>query len=143
MFTQKCFIRKNTPELREKLKNLGIRHNCFDDNEGEWLASNYGMFISVFPGFENLHDEDIDCGENEELFLAIAAIRNDSDKNQWFVHNNKVFGDSGWEICKRNKFKNVTYAGCVGDEDYFYDNTDKFHKATVEELIEHFKGNDV
>lgn len=138
MFTQKCFIRKNTPELREKLKNLGIRHNSFDDNEGEWLASNYGMFISVFPGFENLHDEDIDCGTNEELFLAIAALQDDTDEDQWFVYpkENKWFVCDYYDIeAERNAPS--TRNSCQAA--WFY----KSHKATVEELIEHFKGNDV
>ena len=27
----------------------------------------------------------IDCGTNEELFLAIAALRDDTDKLQWFI----------------------------------------------------------
>lgn len=134
MFTQKCFIRKNTPELRDKLENLGIRNNCFDDNEGEWLASNYGMFISVFPGFGNLHDEDIDCGENEELFLAIAALQDDTDENQWFVYPKK----NHWFKCYDNNMEEVrnepsTRMSCQAA--WFYNS----HKATVEELIEHFK----
>lgn len=134
MFTQKCFIRKNTLELREKLRNLGIRHNSFDDNEGEWLASNYGMFISVFPGFENLHDEDIDCGENEELFLAIAAIRNDSDKNQWFIFD---------EYIGQEEFPTILLEGlhlCHKDKSSeYFPKYYVYHKATPQELKKYFK----
>lgn len=35
MFTQPCFIRKNTPELREKLQKLGQRANTLDDFKEE------------------------------------------------------------------------------------------------------------
>lgn len=59
----------------------------------------------------------IDCGTNEELFLAIAALRNDTDKCQWFTDGDLWF-KCGDEV--RNEGR-------------------KIHKATVNELIEHFK----
>ena len=64
-----CFIRKNTPELREKLKQNGIRWNDLDDNRGCWLAYNSGMFISVMEGHERLFPKHVDCGDNEDLFI--------------------------------------------------------------------------
>ena len=33
MFTTPCFIRKNTPELRKKLEELGYKYSTFDDLE--------------------------------------------------------------------------------------------------------------
>lgn len=66
-----CFIRKNTPELRNKLDSLGFIQNYFDDNDGEWLAYNYGMYISVSKGFERMFPNDIDCGINEDLFIKL------------------------------------------------------------------------
>ena len=54
MFIQHCFIRKNTPELCQRLRMLGYRQNFFDDNSGEWLAVNHGMFISVSEELEAL-----------------------------------------------------------------------------------------
>lgn len=36
MFTQPCFIRKNTPELRKKIQEMGQRANTLDDFKGEW-----------------------------------------------------------------------------------------------------------
>ena len=71
-------------------------------------------------------DSLIDCGMNEELFLAIAALRDDTDKYQWFTDGNK------WILCPEIKFS--TY--WVNDIDV---NLDAIHKATVNELIEHFK----
>lgn len=82
MFKYHCFIRKNNSFLRTQLKMLGLIENTLDDFKQEWLAVNYGRFISVSEGFQKLFPKDIDCGTNEELFLAVAAIRDDSDKNQ-------------------------------------------------------------
>ena len=66
-----CFIRKNSEELRNKLKQYGIRQNDFDDNRGEWLAYNYGLYISVDKGYERLFPDEIDCGTDEEMFINI------------------------------------------------------------------------
>ncbi len=72
-------------------------------------------------------DASIDCGTNEELFLAIASLRNDTDKNQWFTDGDK------WILCPEIKFSTYWTYNDV------YINTDTVHKATVNELIEHFK----
>ncbi len=133
MFTQPCFIRKNTPELRKKLQELGQRANTLDDFKGEWLAANYGMYISVQDGFQHLHPNDIDCGTNEDLFLAIAALRDDTDRGQWFVKND----ENVWLQCVDNKFVFYTWINESGS----YEEKDisiLYHKATVQELIEHF-----
>ena len=73
----------------------------------------------------------IDCGTNEELFLAIASLRDDTDKYQWFTDGDK------WIMCPEIKFS--TY-WAYNDIDV---NTDTIHKATVKELIEHFKEKEV
>ena len=69
----------------------------------------------------------IDCGEYEELFLAIAALRDDSDKFQYFT--NGVFWIKCSQLELKHELDNNYEEFCVAD----------FHKATVEELIEHFK----
>ena len=79
-----CFIRKNTEYIREGLKNLGIPQNTFDDGTRPWIAFNHGMWISVDEGHDRLFPDDIDCGDNEDLFLAIAALRDNTDFGQWF-----------------------------------------------------------
>jgi hypothetical protein len=134
-FTTPCFIRKNTPELRKKLEELGYKLN-----NGKWM----GKYLAAFQIKETKEwryvaspewdlqnnpdiDASIDCGTNEELFLAIASLRNDTDKNQWFTDGDK------WILCPEIKFSTYWTYNDV------YINTDTVHKATVNELIEHFK----
>lgn len=84
----------------------------------------------------------INCEENEDLFLALASLRNDSDIHQWFVADSPL---------------SVSYDDIVGNDHYFTESKGSvffwdinwmhatiisgyYHKVTVEELIEHFKG---
>ena len=99
-FTTPCFIRKNTPELRKKLEELGYVKNSpiWTDNCSIIWAYQYPVkgfdtpnyviansFDIPFDKHSLLCGEFIDCGTNEELFLAIAALRDDTDENQWFT----------------------------------------------------------
>ena len=146
MFTESCYIRKNTSELRDRLKKLG-KEVCvcctFADNI--WLCSD-SKYVHGIGGFDYVepytqegalkrfveeNPKDIDCGENEELFLAIALMQDDVDKNQWFKTNNGVEID--------------TYTSPSYKEWYLFTGKevnfpfDKYHKATVNELIKYFK----
>lgn len=124
MFTTHCFIRKNTPELRNKLQDMGYRQNIYDKNEYPWLAVNHNMFISVSKGFERLPEFNIDCGENEDLFLALAALRDDNNYMQWFTDG------ENWFQNKQNDIEVIKYGP---------GNPINFHKATAEEIIENYK----
>ena len=144
-FTTPCFIRKNTPELRKKLEELGYEilnsgNTTLDEHnydgkgshksieEGKAIITSYGNLYGVIYNVDTVTKKGrIDCGTNEELFLAIAALRDDTDKNQWFTDGDK------WILCPEIKFS--TY-WVYNDVDV---NLDVIHKATVDELIEHFK----
>lgn len=129
-FKQGCFIRKNTPKLQKKLALLGYRRNIFDENDRPWLAANYGLFISVYEGFQRVSPTDIDCGTNEKMFLALAAMRDDSDYMQWFICDD---GESMFQVDKPD----------MSVEKYIHEymdgwNTDGYRKATAKEIVEHF-----
>lgn len=120
-FTQPCFIRKNTPKLRDRLEELGYKFS---------FSVRMGYGIGIITINENVvsnngHDigDAIDCGENEELFLALAALREDSDINQYFTNGN------GW-------YKHLSD---LSDDFLVRLKLNGFDKATPEELIEHFK----
>lgn len=138
-------IRKNTQELRRGLEEFGYNilnsgnttldaHN-YDGKgshksieEGKAIITSYGNLYGVIYDIDTVTKKRrIDCGTNEELFLAIAALRDDTDKYQWFTDGDK------WILCPKTKFSTYWVY-------YHIDvNTDTIHKATVNELIEHFK----
>lgn len=131
MFTIKCFIRKNTPELRKKLEELGYNYSTFDDLKLDGIVTfpakdTYSVWANYH--FNNMYalKSYIDCGENEDLFLALAALRDDKPDYQWFVWDD--------ENDKGDKFKQY-----IPGESWLGWWWFEVHKATVEELIEHFK----
>ena len=135
-FTTQCFIRKNTQELRKKLEELGYKMLSPIEYDNLECSDNWVNDI------KSLNDcNGINCGFNEELFLAIAALRDDSNYMQWFIADSIL---------------SVSYGDSIGNDHYFtepkgimffwdenWDNatiiSGRYHKATVNELIEHFK----
>lgn len=136
-FTTAAFIRRNTPELRKKLEELGYKNygNPFQITDDSKLITTIdGEYV---PYNVPLDDSFIDCGTNEELFLAIAALRDDTDENQWFIMDVECYVD----ISKGTWFQSTDCNGGrhVGTQiEALY-----CHKATAEELIEHFKEKEV
>ena len=134
-FTTPCFIRKNTPELRKKLEELGYIPpykiwsdenfaicTIYRDNIGEYIV------FKIDDDFENVIKPSypyIDCGTNEDMFLAIAALRDDSNENQWLT-DGKIWG----------KFDEDSFLHPIQIINYLQS---KGHKASIEEIIEHFK----
>lgn len=120
-FTTPCFIRKNTQELRRGLEELGYKMLSPIEYDNLECSDNWVNDI------KSLNDcNGFDCGTNEELFLAIAALRDDTDKYQWFTDGDLWF-KCGDEVCNEN----IEY--------YLNKYGRKIHKASVDELIEHFK----
>lgn len=126
MFAQPCFIRKNTPELRKKLEDLGYvnvsKIRYFDKSIYTYCGYKI-CFVSPYK-IKKVYNNFIDCGTNEDLFLAIAALRDDSDYMQWFTDGEKWFQN------KQNDIEVIHYGA---------GNPINFYKASVEEIIEHFK----
>ena len=108
-----------------------------------FTSPEYGLYnIEFFNNIPHPDETDsVDCGTNEELFLAIAALRDDSNYMQWFIADSIL---------------SVSYDDSIGNDHYFtepkgimffwdenWDNatiiSGRYHKATVDELIEHFK----
>lgn len=149
-FIQPCFIRKNTPELRNKLEELGYINGawasphfeypylmCFP-NRGEFgLFKGDGFYITEDDyrcdgktWTYNPPKESIDCGDNEELFLAIAALKSDSPDYQWFLweHNDGEYHPELEESWKQY------IPGEHWEEWWWFE----VKKATVQQLIDKF-----
>lgn len=138
MFTQECFIRNNTKSLRYKLEKLGYKKSVFFQGDlpfiyvgdSNTLGAEYNEANYDAPILFHTNNSKIDCGTNEELFLAIAALRDNSDYMQWFVSDATAY----W----------LQHRPCFDDDPnkdnaYSVIRKDKWHKATIEELIEHFR----
>lgn len=129
-FTTPCFIRKSTYKLRKKLDKLGYRLFGAELNEDLCIFTEpeYGLYSVEF--FSNIPHPDetdrIDCGTNEDLFMSIAALRDDIDENQWFTNGKEWFKCQYLKVGMHYQYR---------PEILF----EKWHKATVEELIENFK----
>ena len=156
MFTQPCFIRKNTPELRKMLLEFGYKP--FGSVKYEWdtgcglsTDNRLGEFESFDNnGLKNIikcgppdYENSIDCGTNEELFLALAALRDDTPINSYYWFNDNLFKCEGLEIDRVLKNNTANYLlkcrhvdnsmiiSCFKERNMI--------KATVKEIIEHFK----
>lgn len=128
MFIQSAFIRKNSPYLQEKLKEMGYKTDSTSVDTGCIATSSThssftviaeSRFDSTNPHVTWDNGNRIDCGDNENMFLVIATLRDDTDKYQWFTDGNI------WEFS--NDDLPSRYMQLNG------------HKATVDELIEYFK----
>lgn len=143
-FTTPCFIRKNTPELRKKLEKLGYKSRTISNNDKLCLATTANnvyakytiitneMFDSVDPHRTWNCAGRIDCGTNEMLFIALAALRDDTDNNQLFT-NGKGYWGIYWDS-HDGGLSGMNFFGIPNDFDL-----SNYHKATVNELIEYFK----
>lgn len=149
-FTTSCFIRKNTPELRAKLVKMGhtICQCCEFDN-ADWLtvSCNPDLYRSVHgvgytdETYRQTQEEIfndfltttkfIDCGENEELFLALAALRTDNPNYQWFLweHNDGEYHPEDNDSWRQY------IPGEHWQEWWWFE----VRKATANEIIQHFK----
>jgi len=120
-FTTSCFIRKNTKELKNKLEGLGYGEYAII--EGKCIAINQTKFITSFLTISEL--DGIDCGTNEELFLAIAALRDDSEDEQWFTDG--------------TKWVHFSFTKSMSGNDFLIIKCNGWHKASAQELIDKFK----
>lgn len=128
-YKKSCFIRKNTEELRSQLIKLGYYYGGKSSSHGNddclYSSKDVGRFFECSQKPAR-YDIIIDCGDNEELFLALAALRDDTNDYQWFIWQD--FNDEGdpWR---------QYIPGEKWQEWWWFE----VKKATPEEIIEHFK----
>lgn len=127
-FIQPVHIQRNSTELRNELEKLGYKphpswavvySNKNVPTDKGFLYTGRGFYAGSPIGYQEEVDTSIDCDTNEDLFLALAALRNDTNNGQWFTDGFGYF--FRWEPAD------------------YCTNKLSYHKATVEELIKHFK----
>lgn len=128
-FVVDCFVKTKDKNIIRDLKWLGctvlesaLKENC------NVLKCTYGVVTGkVFRPNSSIKSDQYDCGENAELFLALAGLRDGTMLYQWMTDG------FHWGRCPTDKLENQTkeqwkivYGGLVP------------HKATIKEILEHF-----
>lgn len=129
MFTQPCFIKRISSELKEKLKELGYKDvgKVRYYGESQYIYCEGGIFYESPCTIEARYNTFIDCGCNEELFIAIASMTNNEYGlcDYYIVTVDNPRYEKG-SIHRALPISSVIHPSC-------------YRKATVKELIEHFK----
>lgn len=128
MFTHSAFI-EYTPEMREWLESLGYEKGYHVNELNRYLYSYVAVNGKAYYCTCRICDFSTnytDCTGNHQLFKAITALRDDSDYMQWFVNTH----DKNFVICNSKKTAKEFFG-----EGWQY----IFRKATIDELINHFK----
>lgn len=147
-FTTTCFVRiedaKKRKELAVWLSSIGRYVSpavTSSDYHKDWVivTEPYDPDLDGYVGIWAKTPKSpafIDCGENIELFKALAAMNDENDREQWFINDNYAnIGCVMWHLHDEKKFKHYY----VDWEDGATDIRSDFRKASVEEIIEHFK----
>lgn len=116
-------------EAMDKLNEYGLTQDT--TTIGDYLCVNRGVYYLINDPEDFLiqHQECIYCRDNIDLFIALATIRSDSDKYQWFYVEEPMVS---WNLGQRvDRGVNMF---CVTD--HFIG--EKYHKATLNELKEKY-----
>lgn len=128
-FTTPCFVRVENVEKRKEivkiLKKIGYVcfGTCSKRSDREYICTNKMGFCLICVK-STINDGAYDCGEDTDLFLALVARRDDTDKWQWFTDGYH------WDRCPKEE------ADILAWRDY-YQTTPR--KATAAEIVEHYK----
>lgn len=124
-FTTACFVRVKDNDKRHQLIEFLDMISRSWYSEGETLfvgLTGHQMARLALDGVYPRHA--IDCGTDVELFKALAAMNQENDRQQWFTDGHR------WELCPSKKADISAWV-------HRYNAIP--HKASAEEIIEHFK----
>jgi len=136
-FTTPCFVRVEDAEKRKELavwlSSIGRYVSpavTSSDYHKDWVivTEPYDPDLDGYVGIWAKTPKSpafIDCGENIELFKALAAMNDENDREQWFIDESGHF-----EKCS---VKEANIVGWI----MLYGKTPR--KATVAEIVEYFK----
>lgn len=121
----KCVVKSTDESIFKTLRYFGLKpkvrpasgcvcaalelYTCVDD----------GTFETSFYKPEGYFD----CGDNEELFLALASFQEDTDKDQWFISPRGVWSQCGLDVEPTKNEPNPML---------------RCRKATLLEVVSHF-----
>ena len=133
-FTTPCFVRVENPEKRKELiewlEGIGYKLEYLRNDGVIVLTSENRVYVygeAVHEIIKSDYDA-IDCGENTELFKALAAMNDENDREQWFTDGYH------FELCPTNKADMVAWHMMYRTKPL---------KATAEEIVEYFKNKEL
>lgn len=140
MFTTPCYIKVTDEAQRRRvvefLEKIGYEPFCLT-HEGEYPTFIYTEVLEKRPSYysdaDSVSERQYDCGENEELFMALAALRDGSDKHQWFVFTELFLGD-----CHVFHTGDMIHYDEVAQMFTEFEQPMYVRKATPAELVAHF-----
>lgn len=135
MFTCNCLIRKDTEALRKTLALYGYKTKSLtkDNYDGLMVTKRSVVGVpfkrDVSDGYQWTLEKYLkwnphvyDCGDNEELFLALASMSDHQSAHSWFIdlEGNFVFYDNA------TRSQQIDVACC------------RYELATKDQLINYF-----
>ncbi len=148
MSFQYSSIGDNTPENREHLEKLG--YLVYKNPDKKYIhpyTNQYQQAIAIGWGFEDIPKGAIDCRNNPQLFKAVSAMRDDSDKHQYFVAHcfieffpmkdqSDIKTVSGGQLflCKKDNIKSIKAKWLS-----FHCVDVLWHKASISDIQAHFQ----
>ena len=130
-FTTPCFVRVENPEKRKELiewlEGIGYKLEYLRNDGVIVLTSENRVYVygeAVHEIIKSDYDA-IDCGENTDLFKALAAMNDENYYYQWFATILKP----GYIVLNNSMNNNQLFTEPL------------FRKATAEEIVEYFKNN--
>lgn len=141
-FTTPCFVRVENPEKRKELiewlegigyKFLmrGLESNVLyvDVTSGCLLCA----FESPVTQSEMVSKGYIDCGENTELFKALAEMNEWNDRKQWYAYTEYPTNEG------KNGVRKFVFNEPARFDSFVDVPSGYYRKATAEEIVEYFK----
>lgn len=129
-FNVPCFVTvkdfKERNELVEWCRNIGYEfvQPPTEEELGDKVVCE-SSYVGVAHDAETFASAKyVDCGDNVNLFRALAAMNDDNDREQWFVV------DDGFQ-------EEMVYSKSDVDYDYILSSYDH-RKATVEEIVKYY-----
>ncbi len=146
-FTTPCFVRVENPEKRKELiewlEGIGYRLEYLRNDGVIVLTSENRVYVygeAVHEIIKSDYDA-IDCGENTELFKALAAMMDGPECTEQYL-----MATANLYVLKRGKVKQLAAKGELLHSDVIVKCGGVFsslRKATAEEIVEYFKNKEL
>lgn len=146
-FTTPCFVRVENPEKRKELiewlEGIGYRLEYLRNDGVIVLTSENRVYVygEVVHEIIKSDYDTIDCGENTELFNALAAMTDGPECTEQYL-----MPTANLYILKRGKIKQLAAKGELLHNDVIVKCGGVFsslRKAAAEEIVEYFKNKEL